>query len=121
MGVGTGLIFSLVSTMMTEYIPNRSASMIALISLGRNVLATVGGAITQPLISTIGNGWLYTGVSILFMANALLLVLLRKNGQKWREDIDGKIGLVRTKVQVGQTGGAPSAFESTSAQIPRSK
>ena len=84
--------------------------MIALISLGRNVLATICGAITEPLISAIGNGWLYTGVSIIFIGNILILILIRKHGQRWREDIDEKIGLVRTKVKQEQVDPAPPAL-----------
>ena len=85
--------------------------MIALISLGRNITATVCGTITQPLISAVGNGWLYTGVGIIFMANTLLLVLMRKYGERWRQRIDSETGLIRVEAKQNQAGPTLSLSE----------
>ena len=99
-GFGTGLIFSLVSTMVTEYIPHRSASMIALNSLGRNLFAIGGGSVAQPLLSALDSGWVYTGLGVIFAASAFIVLTIRKNGQKWRENIDHEIGIDRYRLDM---------------------
>ena len=83
-GVGGGLIFSLVTTVCVELLPERSASLVALNSLGRNLFATVGSAITQPLLDAIHNGWLFSIVSVVTAANLLVIFLMKRFGKLWR-------------------------------------
>ena len=86
-------MFSLVTTMVTEFSPHRGASLVGLNSLGRNVFAAVGGAVTQPLSTAVGVGWLYTGLGILSLGNAAVVFAVHRHGHRWREDIssDGKL------------------------------
>ena len=91
--------------MVTEYVPRRSASMVALNSFGRNIFAAVGGATTQPLLSALGSGWVYTGVSLIFAANALAIFTIRKKGRKWRQHIDNKMDIDRYKSKGGTVAG----------------
>src|SRR5436190_944199 len=85
MGIGSMLIFGMVTPMLTEYMPHRSASLIALNSLGRNLFNCIGGTIALPLIAVIGIGWLFTGLGVIIMANFLLIYAMRKYGKGWRE------------------------------------
>ena len=91
-GAGSGLIFSLVTTMLVEYKPERSASLVALNSLGRSLFACVGGTVTQPLLSAIGNGWLFTGLGFIAASCSLVIIANRKRGQRWRESIAADTG-----------------------------
>lgn len=69
-GATASLIFSLVTTVMVELLPHRSASSVALNSLGRNIFASIGSAIGQPLISAIGNGWALTAAAAVMLLSA---------------------------------------------------
>jgi predicted MFS family arabinose efflux permease len=84
-GASAGLIFSLVTTVMVELLPRRSASLVALNSLGRNLFATVGSGIGQLIISAIGTGWACTTAAILVSTNLIVIALIRTFGKQWRE------------------------------------
>ena len=72
---------------MVELLPHRSAELVALNSLGRNVFATVGSAVGQPLISAIGNGWSMTMMASVALASVAGVLLIKRHGFRWREDL----------------------------------
>ena len=84
-GLSVGLIFSLVTTVLVEILPQQSASLVALNSLGENLFATVGTAIAQPLQSAIGSGWLFTIFAFVTLASLLVVLLMKKYGRQWQE------------------------------------
>ena len=81
--------------MLTELVPQRSASLVGLNALGRNSFAAVSGSITQPLAAAIGNGWSYTGFSLFALLNILAVIAFQRYGHQWREVMDESIGIVR--------------------------
>lgn len=92
-GASSMTLFGLVTTMVTELLPNRPASGVALNSLGRNLFACVGFAIGQPLIDVMGNGWLFTAAGIVMLVTGCLAVWgLRRYGAGWREGVSGRVG-----------------------------
>ena len=95
LGLATGLVFSLVTTMLTKSVPQRSASMIALNSLGRNCGAALAGSVTQPLAAAIGTGYLYTALAVVALGNLATIAALRTHGQRWRENLDSSTGFRR--------------------------
>ena len=84
-GLSVGLVFSLVTTVLVEILPQQSASLVALNSLGENLFATVGTAMAQPLQSAIGSGWLFTLFAFITSASLLVVLLMKKYGRQWRE------------------------------------
>lgn len=84
-GLSAGLIFTLVTTVVVELIPQRSASLVALNSLARNIFAAVGTAIAEPLLSALGNGWMFLIAAGLTVVSAFVMVMMKRNGQRWRE------------------------------------
>lgn len=88
-------MFSLVTTVLTEIIPQKSASLVALNALGRNSFAAVSSSITQPLATAIGSGWSYTGLGAFTVLNVLFVILYQRYGRLWRETVDEKVGVVR--------------------------
>lgn len=88
-------MFSLVTTMLTELVPQRSASLVGLNALGRNSFAAVSGSITQPLATAIGSGWSYTGLSVFALLNILAVIAFQRYGRQWREVMDESIGIIR--------------------------
>lgn len=91
-GASSMILFGLVTTMVTELLPNKPASGVALNSMGRNLFACVGFAIAQPLIDVMGNGWLFTAAGIVMLVTGTLAVEgLRRYGAGWREGMSGRI------------------------------
>ncbi len=87
-GASSMLLFGLVTTMVTELLPQKPASGVALNSMGRNLFACAGFAVAQPLIVVMGNGWLFTAAGGVMLVTGLLAVGgLRRWGAGWRERI----------------------------------
>ncbi|RMZ82291.1 hypothetical protein DV738_g1879, partial [Chaetothyriales sp. CBS 135597] len=59
-GLGSMLIFGAVTTMLTEFMPRKASSGVALNNMCRNLLSSTGSIVGAPLIDSIGNGWLFT-------------------------------------------------------------
>ncbi|KAI0971537.1 major facilitator superfamily domain-containing protein [Xylaria arbuscula] len=85
-GVGSMLVFSMATTMLTEFMPKRASSGVALNNFVRNILSATGTVVTRPLIDAIGFGWLATAVALLaWISGTIAIVLLTRNSQKWRK------------------------------------
>lgn len=91
-GFGSMLVFGVVTTMLTEFMPRRSSGGIALNNLLRNIFSCVGVIVAQPLIDAMGYGWLCTMVALLswVIGNACIWAL-RRYGPRWRVEMDAKL------------------------------
>ncbi|RYP01519.1 hypothetical protein DL764_006185 [Monosporascus ibericus] len=88
-GLGSMLVFGAVTTMLTEFMPRRSSSGVALNNFVRNILSCTGGIVGQPLIDAMGVGWLMTALGLVcWLSGNLVIWLLRRNSQKWRAQMD---------------------------------
>lgn len=91
-GFGSMLVFGAVTTMLTEFMPRRSSGGIALNNFLRNILSCVGAIIAQPLIGAMGYGWLCTMIALLaWIVGNGCIFLLRRNGSKWRKQMDEQL------------------------------
>ncbi|KAM3425089.1 hypothetical protein BST61_g7055 [Cercospora zeina] len=94
-GLGSMLIFSLVTTMLTEFMPRRASSGIALNNFVRNILSCVGSIVTEPIINAIGVGWLFTGLAVVALVFGLFTVWAMKTlGPRWRVGMDQRLDMV---------------------------
>lgn len=85
-GVGSMLIFGLVTTMLTEILSRKSSAGVALNNFVRNVFSCVGTVLASPIINGIGNGWLFTILALVgFISGVTVLLLMKKYGPRWRE------------------------------------
>jgi MFS family permease len=85
-GIGSMLIFALVNTMLTEFMPRRAASGIALNNFVRNIFSFTGAVVAEPILSAIGNGWLMTILGIWsVVTGCAALYAMGRWGGKWRE------------------------------------
>ncbi|KAH6870433.1 major facilitator superfamily domain-containing protein [Alternaria rosae] len=85
-GIGSMLIFALVNTMLTEFMPRRAASGIALNNFLRNIFSFTGAVVAEPILSAIGNGWLMTILGIWsVVTGCMALYAMGRWGEKWRE------------------------------------
>ncbi|KAL9588037.1 MAG: hypothetical protein Q9203_003156 [Teloschistes exilis] len=87
-GVGTMLIFGMITTMLTEFMPRRASSGVAINNFVRNTFSCIGAITADPLIGAVGNGWLFTGVGIIALASASVIWAMRRYGPRWRETMD---------------------------------
>lgn len=77
------------TTMLTEFMPNRASTGIAVNNFMRNIFSCVGGIIADPLIKAIGNGWLCTILGLVaLVVGAFVIWAMKKYGEKWREEMD---------------------------------
>jgi multidrug resistance protein len=87
-GVGSMLIFSVSTTMLTEFMPKKSSSGVAVNNFVRNIFSCVGGIIASPLLDSIGNGSLFTGLGVIAFFSGCTVLAIRRWGPKWRDDMD---------------------------------
>lgn len=91
-GVGSMIIFGVATTMLTEFMPKRASSGVAVNNFVRNIFSCIGGVITQPIISAIGDGWLFTIVGIVCWVSAGFVVwAMRRYAPKWRIAMDAAL------------------------------
>ena len=90
-GIGSMLIFSMATTMLTEFMPRRASSGVAANNFVRNIFSCVGAIVAQPLIDAIGNGWLFTGVGVIAAASSVVIWAMRRFGARWREVMEREL------------------------------
>lgn len=87
-GVGSMLIFSMATTMLTEFMPKKSSAGVALNNFMRNIFSCVGSLVTAPIIDGIGNGWLFTILGLVAFASSFVLFAMKAFGPRWRKSMD---------------------------------
>lgn len=91
-GLGSMIVFAMATTMLTEFMPRRASTGIAVNNFMRNIFSCVGGVIADPLIRAIGNGWLCTILGIVaLISGGVTIWAMKKYGEKWREEMDKKL------------------------------
>lgn len=82
-GIGSMLIFAMATTMLTEFMPKKASAGVAANNFVRNICSCVGAIVAQPLISAIGNGWLFTGVGVIAAASSVVVWAMRRFGPRY--------------------------------------
>lgn len=90
-GIGSMLIFAMATTMLTEFMPKKASNGVAVNNFVRNIFSCVGAIIAQPLISAVGNGWLFTGVGVIATASSVVIWAMRRFGPRWRQVMDKEL------------------------------
>lgn len=90
-GVGSMLIFAMATTMLTEFMPEKSSSGVAVNNFVRNIFSCIGAVLGVPLINAIGNGWLFTILGLWAISSSAVIWAMRKFGPQWRRTMDRKL------------------------------
>ncbi|MCJ1426508.1 hypothetical protein MMC29_004411 [Sticta canariensis] len=90
-GIGSMLIFGMITTMLTEFMPGNASAGVALNNCIRNIFSCVGAIVAEPLVSAIGNGWLFTGVGVIAIASSSVIWAMRRFGPGWRVEMDRRL------------------------------
>ncbi|KAH6681128.1 putative MFS multidrug resistance transporter [Plectosphaerella plurivora] len=88
LGLASFLLISVSTTMLTEFMPGRSASGVAINNLCRNTIAFAASLATITWLESIGNGWGMTVVSIWLLSLAVVVLLMYKYGTRWRKEMN---------------------------------
>ncbi|CAF9915250.1 MAG: hypothetical protein HETSPECPRED_002341 [Heterodermia speciosa] len=91
-GIGSMLIFAAATTMLTEFMPRRASSGVAVNNFVRNIFSCVGAIVAGPLISTIGDGWLFTIMGLWAMASCVVVWAMRHYADRWRARMEKELG-----------------------------
>jgi MFS family permease len=84
-GVGSMLIFALVTTMLTEFMPKRASAGIAINNFVRNIFSFTGAVVAEPIIGAIGNGWIMTILGLWSLVSGCFVIwAMGRWGKKWR-------------------------------------
>ncbi|KAL1954923.1 hypothetical protein VTO42DRAFT_461 [Malbranchea cinnamomea] len=90
-GLGSMIIFSVATTMLTEFMPKRSSSGVAVNNFMRNIFSCVGGVVAAPVIHAIGNGWMFTILGLTALAGSSVIWAMGHFGPRWRESMDRRM------------------------------
>jgi predicted MFS family arabinose efflux permease len=91
-GLSAMLIFGLAVTMLTEFVPRKPSSGVAVANFLRNIFSCIGTVLGNPLIHAEGTGWMFTGLALLVSTGVVVIWWMRVKGSAWREANKGKIG-----------------------------
>lgn len=90
-GVGSMMVFSTALTMLTEFMPRQSSYGVAVNNFLRNIFSFGGALLAEPLISAIGNGWLFTILGAVGALSAAVIWAMKKYGPEWGERMDKEL------------------------------
>ena len=91
-GVGSMIIFAMVTTMLTEFMPRKASNGVALNNFVRNIFSCVGVIVTSPLIEALGNGWLFTILGVVALVSGFVTIWAMKTfGERWRVIMDERM------------------------------
>lgn len=86
------IIFGVATTMLTEFMPKKSSSGVAVNNFMRNIFSATGAVVGSPLVTACGNGWLFTGLGIGCFLSAFGVVWgMRRWGPGWRIVMDREL------------------------------
>lgn len=73
--------------------PKKASTGVALNNLIRNIFSFIGSVVAEPLISAIGDGWLFTGLGVIALASSSVIWAMRHYGPRWRKTMDMKMDI----------------------------
>lgn len=78
--------------MLTEFMPRKASTGIAVNNFVRNIFSCVFGIVAAPCINAIGNGWMCTIVGLVSMFSGIGVILSMKTfSERWRVDMDRRL------------------------------
>jgi MFS family permease len=91
-GVGSMIVFAMATTMLTEFMPRKASTGIAVNNFVRNIFSCIGGLVGAPLIDAIGNGWICTILGVVALISGVGAILSMKHySERWRIDMDRRM------------------------------
>lgn len=89
--LGMMVVSNVMTTMLTEFVPKRSSTGVAVNNLLRNTLACVALIVASPLTDAIGAGWLLTIAAFICWLSALALIPMKQKADQWSREMAEKL------------------------------
>jgi hypothetical protein len=78
--------------MLTEFMPKRSSSGVAVNNFIRNIFSSAFTVAAQPLLDALGNGWVFTILGLItWVAGYACILSIKRFGSEWRKSMDEKL------------------------------
>lgn len=90
-GVGVVWVYSCVLAYIVDSAIGMASTAISCNSLFRGVTAFVASEVAEPILSSVGNGPLYTGWAVLLVLAEAALIAACFRGQRWKEKSENKL------------------------------
>ena len=88
---GMMIVSNVMTTMLTEFVPKRSSTGVAVNNLLRNTLACVTLIVASPLTNAIGTGWLLTTAAFICWLLGLALIPMKYKADQWKRKMAEKL------------------------------
>lgn len=85
MGMSVALVYASTLSYLVDSNPGLVSATMAVNTLCRGILATIGTQVSNPIVGGIGEGWFWTIFSILILFAQMMILLVYKKGKGWRE------------------------------------
>jgi len=83
------IVFALVTTMLTEFLPRKASTGIACQNFIRNIFSCVGAILAKPFKDAVGNGWMCTIIAVIALTSGgITIMTMKKFGNKWALSMD---------------------------------
>ena len=83
------IVFALVTTMLTEFLPRKASTGIAVQNFIRNIFSCVGAILAHPFKHAVGNGWMCTIIAIVALLSGIVVIpTMKRFGNKWAVAMD---------------------------------
>lgn len=89
-GFGLTFTFQVLNVLMVDIYPGKPSVATAANNLFRCEIGAVFSAILLPMINKIGIGWAYTIIALMFMGFAPTLLVIIRQGPRWRKEKSAK-------------------------------
>lgn len=99
MGIGMIGYTNASSVLIVDMYPKKAGAATAANNLTRCLLGAAATGAVSPMIDAMGVGWTFMIFGFLYMAGAPLLLLIMKNGIRWRRNIRAKEERKRVKAE----------------------
>lgn len=90
MGLGMIGFNNTCAVLIVDMYPGKAGAATAANNLTRCLLGAVATAVISPMIEGIGAGWAFTILGVLYLLGTPMLLLIMKNGVKWRRELREK-------------------------------
>ncbi|KAI5803511.1 major facilitator superfamily domain-containing protein [Peziza echinospora] len=86
-GFGSMLLFGMCTTMLTEFVPGKSSSAVAVQNFIRNIFACISSSVTATLLNALGPAILFTIMGGIGLCCLAIPLIMKTYGPRWRENV----------------------------------
>ncbi|KAF3768120.1 hypothetical protein M406DRAFT_61800 [Cryphonectria parasitica EP155] len=121
MGIGMIGFNNTSSVLVVDMYPGKAGAATAANNLTRCLVGAAATAAITPMINGIGSGWAFTIFGFLYLIGGPILLVIMKNGIKWRRQLREKQARKEALAKVGDHENNASNLPTAASGPPRTK